>query len=804
MAGLERTVQTTHASIPNQQGELEQEPPRIWRKYKPKRKRGCRGRGKKEKRKLGEGIFNLTDVTFTQEELLVLDSGIKYAPKATFNQFEAFIDLQKFIRKLSLKKYFLEKEESQHQHTDTVYKHSKLRNKSTFNPRSTTNQHIEVFKRLVEKEIRNIKPTKSSKDRIWQGLRKLEKRKNIVIRPADKGGGVVILTKEDYYKELERLVKDPSTYQPLKKNPNRELKKKLKEYLDKGIADKILNKKEGRYLLTEAPRIPVIYQVPKIHKSKTKPPGRPIISGIESIHSRLGEYLDVFLQPIAGEGKSFLKDSKDVINNLKNLKVDNSTLLVTLDVESLYTNIKQTDALAAVAWGMKNLSDLQLKQRKFILEGLRMAMGYNFFWHNHKYYRQIKGVGMGNKYAPSVANIFLSKWEEEDIYGRCWPHLLLYKRYIDDILIIWKGSREQLEEFIQFISGNKYGVKFTATVHQQKINFLDLEIYKNGNKLGTRTHFKETDRNGYIPMGSCHHPQWKAAIPKSQFIRIRRNCDRMEDYLQQTDILIDRFTDKGYKRNVLENIRLKVANMDRELILSSKVRKHKQDNSIPFITGFNTQYKKLEDIIKKNWSIISSDPQLSKVLPRKPTFVYRKARRIRDKIVKNVPDPPKDFSTLFNQKGFFRCKKCKACRSTNQNDRKITSFMSNTKEQAYKIDKLITCCSTHVTYVLECSCGLQYVGRTTRALSVRIGEHVRNIKKGFKHHSVSKHFREVHDRNPQHLKFYGIDRIVRNWRNTNMKREVSKNETHWIFKLDTMRPQGLNVEIDINCFLEDY
>lgn len=203
------------------------------------------------------------------------------------------------------------------------------------------------------------------------------------------------------------MVADTTTYQLLNGNPNKELKSKPKEFLNKGIADRIINKKEGRYLLPEAPRVPVIYQVPKIHKRKTKPSGRPIISGIGSVHSRLGEYLDIFLQPLAGKGKAFIKDSKDVINTLRQIEVDDSTLLVTLDVESLYTNIKQTDAMAAVAGAMKNLSELRLEQRRFILDGLRMAMGNNFFWHNHGYYRQIKGVGMGNKYAPNVANIFL-------------------------------------------------------------------------------------------------------------------------------------------------------------------------------------------------------------------------------------------------------------------------------------------------------------------------------------------------------------------------------------------------------------
>lgn len=74
---------------------------------------------------------------------------------------------------------------------------------------------------------------------------------------------------------MDRLVTDISTYQLLKKNPNKELKTNLKEFLNKGIADRIINKKEGRYLLPEAPKIPVIYQVPKMQKIEQNHQGGP-------------------------------------------------------------------------------------------------------------------------------------------------------------------------------------------------------------------------------------------------------------------------------------------------------------------------------------------------------------------------------------------------------------------------------------------------------------------------------------------------------------------------------------------------
>lgn len=85
-------------------------------------------------------------------------------------------------------------------------------------------------------------------------------------------------------------------------------------------------------------------------------------------------------------------------------------------------------------------------------------MGNNFFWHKHEYFTQVKGVGMGNKYAPSVANIFLNKWKREDIFGKCWPQISLYKRFIDNILIVWNGDQEELNEFMENIGANKYGI----------------------------------------------------------------------------------------------------------------------------------------------------------------------------------------------------------------------------------------------------------------------------------------------------------------------------------------------------------
>lgn len=74
---------------------------------------------------------------------------------------------------------------------------------------------------------------KSKRNNIWKTIKKIDKKKNIIIRPADKGGGLVILNKIDYKREMANLLNQPDTYKRLKGNPKIEYQKKLKKFVKK-------------------------------------------------------------------------------------------------------------------------------------------------------------------------------------------------------------------------------------------------------------------------------------------------------------------------------------------------------------------------------------------------------------------------------------------------------------------------------------------------------------------------------------------------------------------------------------------
>ena len=85
-----------------------------------------------------------------------------------------------------------------------------------------------------------------------------------------------------------------------------------------------------------------IYFLPKLHKTPVKV--RPIVAGCGGPTETASAYIDKFLQPIMRLGKSYVANSTQFINIIETTKVPKDSLLVTLGVASLYTNISHEDA----------------------------------------------------------------------------------------------------------------------------------------------------------------------------------------------------------------------------------------------------------------------------------------------------------------------------------------------------------------------------------------------------------------------------------------------------------------------------
>lgn len=76
------------------------------------------------------------------------------------------------------------------------------------------------------------------------------------------------------------------------------------------------------------------------------------------------------------------------------------------------------------------------------------------------------------------------------------PEVTLYKIYIDDMVIVWRGSKNSWKNFLEEINNNVYDVSFTGGWDYNQMNFLDLVLYKQADQHYTCTYFKEMDLSG--------------------------------------------------------------------------------------------------------------------------------------------------------------------------------------------------------------------------------------------------------------------------------------------------------------------
>lgn len=146
-----------------------------------------------------------------------------------------------------------------------------------------------------------------------------------------------------------------------------------------------------------------------------------------------------------------------------------------------------------------------------------------------------------------------------------------------------------------------------------------------------------------------------------------------------------------------------------------------------FCFDHSVQSKKVENIIKKYWSILKRDIVLSNVWPPHPKFIYRKAPALKSILAQSVVDASKKKSsnTLFpSLVRFHYCGKCKACKTSRVNSKKENQFVATATEKLYKIKDFIT---KGVVYMLEYFCGIQYMGGTTRQLYVLESESICRI-----------------------------------------------------------------------------
>ncbi|KAJ1206431.1 hypothetical protein NDU88_001836 [Pleurodeles waltl] len=165
----------------------------------------------------------------------------------------------------------------------------------------------------------------------------------------------------------------------------------------------------------------------------------------------------------------------------------------------------------------------------FVLDLAHLALARNYFKFEENFFLQTQGTSMGSTFAPSLACLYVENFEKSAVLNDDNPYrdqIRLWKRYIDDVLLIWTGSKEEALAFAAWLNGANPFLTFTMNIGDNKLLFLDLLIYEHEGGLSTEVYYKPTDRNNLLQYQSFHPRALRDNLPVGQFLRLRRNCEK--------------------------------------------------------------------------------------------------------------------------------------------------------------------------------------------------------------------------------------------------------------------------------------
>ncbi|XP_053383797.1 uncharacterized protein LOC128550001 [Mercenaria mercenaria] len=407
------------------------------------------------------------------------------------------------------------------------------------------------------------------------------------------------MNREDYVKEVQRQLDNDQYYEKVQTDFSPAAIQNVIKCVEEieNIEPNIRNEFD---VFPENLRTPQFYILPKIHKTfdDNLPlgyPGRPIVSAYDSCTDHISKYVDHILQPFVQSLPSYIKDTNDFITKLKQHKLSNhKTFLVTLDVNSLYTNIPHTEGIEACKYFLENSNYNGRLSVDSVCKLIQTVLENNFFKFNNDNYLQKTGTAMGSPMAPSFASLFMD---------------------------------------------------------------VDVSIDDEHN-LSTNVHVKPTNIHQYVDYSSCHPKACKDGIHYSQAKRYRRICSDENQFFGNIEQLRQHFLVRNYPESVINTAFEKVMCMSQDDALRASVKQDQNivpfvveyNTSLPNIGNIINKYW---DLLQ-----LSDNPAVKMLHLCKPTMAFKRPKNLKDILVKTDFHMLPDVNFTSSKCNRSRCSHC--------------------------------------------------------------------------------------------------------------------------------------------------
>ena len=219
----------------------------------------------------------------------------------------------------------------------------------------------------------------------------------------------------------------------------------------------------------------------------------------------------------------------------------------------------------------------------------------------------------------------------------------------------WEHGEEELKKFLETLNCYHPTIKFTAEYSRAKIDFLDVADMKKGNQLVTDLYVKPTDTHQHLQASSCHVSHCKKSIPFSQALRLNRICSENAFFDKRCNELEVWLKQRGYSGKLVRGQILKARKFSRSEVLNKRKRVGNNSRFVFNIT-YHPVLSKLKNVLSEIQVLLTPDREHGKVFGNIPIVGFRRAKSLKDTLVRAKVAPIEKKKALADHVEVLRAK----------------------------------------------------------------------------------------------------------------------------------------------------
>ena len=381
---------------------------------------------------------------------------------------------------------------------------------------------------------------------------------NLVYLNADKGSKTVVLDKQEYNEKMGQHFSNVNLFEKSSASKYSALYCSLKSVLSQFLTLSCIMS-----LLPSADRAPLPSPYPLVKLHKPNRPFRLITPTYSAIAYQVSKHLDCLLKPAVRTLQFRIGSISNFVTELRQFDLKPTYFVASIDVTALFDNVCISSFMAQLPsilvetethW--RSMSTCFAKASiTQIVSCFDLVLNNSFLKFNGRILRQKFGVAMGNPLSVSVSDIFLGLLEQE--FLRNCPSAfkpLLYRRYIDDVFLIFDGPTTLLQDFLDYVHEclASTRIRFTSELENcKKLPFLDIVLHRTPSKFELSVYRKVTHSNRYISVFSFVPIQFMIATLKTLRSRALCYCVDSAALKSEFEFLRGIFLKQGYSAGLV-------------------------------------------------------------------------------------------------------------------------------------------------------------------------------------------------------------------------------------------------------------